>query len=303
MRQPSTSSIVIACLALLLLSPAGLRAAQKQNAKQKSPARAAVDAAIDDLRKEIQAHLRDPVILVRDACDYFETKKAPDVTVGAILDALETRIDANPRTAAYVRWQLLSGLPKEIAPDDVPRALEVYRKAPPPSPRVGLSPADQAQLDRALQGVRQTDDVILTSRLEALVRTWAQANRHVLAYRDEWYRRLPKKAPTFAAAFRDAFERQNLAAGAEDFSPLVIADVQNWLVAGDADPPKCAALAEVLAQLRLKEPPPYYAYADVRYGKLTWVRKTDSIDPRKKLTYLHQALVEAAMRPVKKPVR
>ena len=36
-------------------------------------------------------------------------------------------------------------------------------------------------------------------------------------------------------------------------------------------------------------------------GKLTWVKKTDSMDPRKKLTHLHQALVEAAKRAPKKP--
>jgi hypothetical protein len=261
-------------------------------AKPPSP----LDAAIDELRKEFQAHLRDPRIPVREACDYFVAKPSPAVTADVVFAAVETRLDTDTRTAAYIRWQLLSALPVEIAEKDSTAAIALYRKAPASSPRIGLSPGEQAKLDKALEGRRTTDDVILTSQLQAAVREWSKANKHVIAYRNEFYRRLPKKLPTFIAAFQDAFERQNLAAGAEDFSPLVIADVQNWLVAGDADAAKCATLAEVLAQLRAKEAPSYYGYAAVRYGKLTWVKEKDSMDPRKKLTYLHQSLVEAAAR-------
>ena len=291
--------VVPLCLAALLLCASSAAVAA---AAAKSPARAAVDSAVDDLRKEFAAHLRDPAVRVREACDYFTEKPSPAVTVDAVFAALEAKLDPDPRTAAYVRWQLLSALPKEVEPAVLVRALHAYRNAPPPAARFGLAPAEQSKLDGMLQGVRPTNDVVLTSRLEARVREASRANRHFLAYRDEWYRRLPKGAPTFAAALQDAYERQTLAAGAEDFAPLVIADVQNWLVAGDADPPKCAALAELIAQLRSKEPPPFYASAAVRSGKLTWVKKTDSMDPRKKLTHLHQALVEAAQRrPAPKP--
>lgn len=262
----------------------------------KAPDRQAVDAAIDELRKEFQAQLRDPRTPVREVCDYFVAKPSTALTPDAILAALDGKIDPDARIAAYIRWQLLSGLPQEISPDLAAACLVVYRRAPLPSPRVGLSAAEQSRLDKALEGRRSTDDVILTSQLQSAVREWSRANKHVLAYRDEWYRRLPKKLPTFVAAFQDAFERQTLAAGAEDFAPLVIADVQNWLVAGDADPARCAALAEVLAQLRSKEAPQYYGSAAFRYGKLSWVKERDSMDPRKKLTYLHQSLVEAAQK-------
>ena len=297
---PPAYPVVPVCLAALLICAVPGPASAASAAK--SPARAAIDAAADDLRKEFAAHLRDPAVRVREACDYFTDKPTPAVTVDAVFAALDTKLDPDPRTAAYIRWQLLSALPKDLDPSLLGRAIQAYGTAPAPLARVGLSAAEQAKLDRLLQGVRPTDDVVLTSGLEKEVRQWSRANRHLLAYRDEWYRRLPKRAPTFAAAFRDAYERQTLAAGAEDFAPLVIADVQNWLVAGDADPAKCAALAELIAQLRAKEPPAFYASAAVRSGKLTWVKKTDSMDPRKKLTHLHQALVEAAQRrPPPKP--
>jgi len=295
MRYMRRSMKAMACIIVLMMSLPAIAAPAPR-----SPGRAALDAAIDELRKEFQAHLRDPAVEVRPVCDYFVAKPSKAIQAADLLAVLETKIDADPRIAAYIRWQLLSGLPA-VEVKDAAAAIAVYRNAPAPTPRVGLSPAEQAQLDRALEGRRPTDDVILTSQMEAAVRQWSRANRHVIAYRDEWYRRLPRSVPTFAAAFEDAYERQMLGAGAEEFSPLVIADVHNWLVAGDADAPKCAVLAELLAQLRAKEAPPYYGYASVRYGKLTWVKEKDSMDPRKKLTHLHQALVEAARTPVPKP--
>lgn len=299
MRQASAATVVIVCL-LIGFAAAPVSAAPPA----KTAARAAVDAGIDELRKEYQANQRDPAVTpLRTVCDYFTAKKVPAVPIDAVLTALESKLDGDARAAAYIRWQLLSALPSEVDAAVAARAVEVYRSAALPAPRVGLSAAEQAKLDRLLEGKRNTDDVVFTSELEKAVRVWSQANKYMLAYRDEWYRRLPKNLPTFAAAFRDAFERQNLAAGAEDFSPLVIADVQNWLVTGGADPAKCSQLAELVAQLRAKEAPAYYAFAAVRSGKLTWVKNTDSIDPRKKLTHLHQALVEAAQQPVKKAAK
>jgi hypothetical protein len=275
----------------------------------KSPAKAAVDAAVDALRQECAANRKDGRAL-RETCDYFGGPgsaaaaagvgvAAPDVD--AVLSALvDPRLDPDPRAALYIRWQFLSALPAELPPTALPRALDAYRQAPRPAARFGLAEKDQRVLDELLSSVRKTDDVVLTSKLEAQARQGAEQNKPVLAYRDEWYRRLPKVPATFAAAFEDAYQRQSQAAGAETFSALVIADVQQWLVVG-GDPAAAGALAELVARLRDKPAPPYYASAAVRSGKLTWVKKTDSMDPRKKLTHLHQALVEAAQKPPTPP--
>jgi hypothetical protein len=286
----SQGRVVLAAFVLALTARL-IPAAPAPNAAK--AARVALDAAIDELRKEYQAHQRDPKQPLRKSCDYFTAKPNPAVTMDAVLLALEQRIDADPFLTGYVRWQLLSALPREIDAATLPRALKVYSAAPPPTPRYGLSEKDQKALDQQIPNAQKTDDVILTSQLEAIVRNWSEQNRYIVAYRDEWYRRLPKAPPAFAAAFEDAYERQTLAAGADDFAPIVIADVQNWLAIA-AEPSQCAALANLLSRLRDKPAPSYYASAAIRSGKLTWVKKTDSMDPRKKLTHLHQALVEAA---------
>lgn len=291
-KLASRSCVLLATLAVMIF--AGIaRAAPLAKADK-----AAIDAAVADLRKEFLAHQRDPKAPLRTSCDFFKDK--PAIAIDAVLAALEQRLDSDPLVAAYARWQLLSALPKEIPAANVMQAIEVYRQAPRPSPRFGLSEKEQAALDTLLASAKKTDDVLLTIRLENAFKGWLEQNRHILAYRDEWYRRLPKLAATFAAGFQDAFERQNLAAGADEFAAAVISDVHSWLLASkEADAPHCAALAQLLARLREKPPPPYYASAAVRSGKLTWVKKTDSMDPRKKLTHLHQALLEAAQKGAK----
>jgi hypothetical protein len=80
--------------------------------------------------------------------------------------------------------------------------------------------------------------------------------------------------------------------------PTVIADLESWALL-EATPAQCAAMADVVGQLRVKSIPTYYAEAAVRRDKLTWVKKADTIDPRKKLTHLHELLVEQAQKPPK----
>jgi hypothetical protein len=178
------------------------------------------------------------------------------------------------------------------------RAIAIYRQAPLPAPRYGLGAAEQAVLEAALQDARKQDDVVLNAQLEKSVKAVADRNRPLVAYRDEWYRRLPKVPKAFVVGLVDAYERSTVAAGAEDWVPTVIADIESW-ASLEASPRQCAAMADVVGQLRARTPPPYYAEAAVRRDKLTWVKKSDTIDPRKKLTHLHELLVEQAQKPPK----
>lgn len=292
---------------LVLLSALASLFVLTESAMAKSTTRAsspAVDAAVESLRKEYAAHLKDPKLPIRTACDYFAKDRPADVTVDAVLAALEQPLAGDPRLVAYVRWQMLSGLPNALDdPAMLVWAIKVYRAAPPPVPRYGLTAADQQKLDAALAGMRRQDDVALTLKLESLARPALEANRSILAYRDEWYRRLPNVPATFRAAFEDAQERQDAAAGAENWVPTVIADVQRWLTTGEADAKACATLAEFVGQLRARPPPFYYSSAAIRREKLVWVKRADTIDPRKKLTNLHQELVARAQKPDPRPAK
>src|SRR3954468_5610542 len=75
-----------------------------------SAGQAAVRAAVMALMDEYEQHRREPDDHpLRKSCDYFKDHPSQDVTSDAIMaELLGPYQDA--RQAAYVRWQLLSGL-------------------------------------------------------------------------------------------------------------------------------------------------------------------------------------------------
>lgn len=280
--------------------PAASRPAIKPGPAGKlTPAqKAAVDSAVATLRKEVAAYQKDPKASLRTQADFFSGKNPAVLTPDAVLTALEQPIPGDVRAAAYIRWQLMSALPEKLDDGLVERAITIYRQAPLPVPRYGLARSEQAVLEAALQDARKQDDVLLNAQVQKSVNAVAQWNRPIVAYRDEWYRRLPKTPRVLAIGLVDALERSMVAAGAEDWVPIVIADVESWALL-EATPAQCAAMADLVGQLRVRSIPTYYAEAAVRRDKLSWVKKADTIDPRKKLTHLHELLVEQAQRPPK----
>ena len=275
------------------------RPATKATTAKLTPAqKAAVDSAVEALRKEFAAYQKDPKRPLRTQADFFAGNRPAVLTPVAVLAALEQPLPGDVRVAAYARWQLMSALPEKLDESLVERGLAIYRQAPLPAPRYGLAANEQAVLDAALQDARKQDDVLLNAQLQKSVKAVVAHNRPILAYRDEWYRRLPKTPKVLAVGLVDALERSNVAAGAEDWVPTVIADLESWALL-EATPAQCAAMADLVGQLRARTIPTYYAEAAVRRDKLTWVKKADTIDPRKKLTHLHELLVEQAQKPPK----
>ncbi len=286
---------------LLVARGAGWRRRAGTAPKPPTPQRT-IEIAIESLEKEYAAAQKGPAkSALREHCDYFVDHPAPDLKPEAILAAVQRDLPGDQRAASYVRWQLLSGLPAPIDqhnPRLLAEAIDAYRKAPLPLPHFGLTPADQAQLNSLAASARREEDVAINSRVEQAVQNVMEANRYLIAYRDEFYHRLPKTPQTFLAAFVDADQRLKVAAGVRDWMPTVINDVYNWMGTDAADPQSCATLANAVAELRFRAAPPYYDKVVLgKQSKLTWEKKSDSANPEGKLPVLQQALLEAARRP------
>jgi hypothetical protein len=272
----------------------------KQGRAQSKAEVAVLDAAVLELKKEFAAHQKDPQKSpIRTQCTYFLDHPA-QVSPESLLGAIDQVTGNDPRLVAYVRWQMLSAAPKKFEQGSslLPRVLEAYRKAPLPPPRFGISPQDQAKLDASLKDVRKEDDAKLSTMLEELARREAEANKPILAYRDELYARLPACYDALLAGFRDAAERTAAAAGggtSDEHAGRVLKDAQAWAQSGTADPKQCAQLAEAVARLRHTRSPPYYARATLRRGdsRLSWATKTDAVYSPKKLSDLEVVLREA----------
>ncbi|HYO11229.1 MAG TPA: hypothetical protein VER17_19850 [Tepidisphaeraceae bacterium] len=258
--------------------------------------RVAVRAAASALAKEFEAHLRSPGKSdIRSACTYFKDKPSPDVTPQAIVAALGAPA-GDGRTAAYVRWQLLSGVPEAPDPQYAKELLAAYRASPGPSPRPGAAPAEQQALDRALQGRTADDASGLTQQLDAAVARSRQDNAAIFSYREELYRRLPKNPDAFVMAMEDLHQRLLAGAEAKDFVKQFATDVRDWAA---TTPPSAAALlqtARAVRKLADARGPQYYtaAYWHEPSRRLAWRKTRAGIDAGNELKDLAVYLEEQA---------
>ena len=292
--------VPLALIAVVTLGAPAKTPETKQSRAQVKAEAAVLESAVSELKKEFAAHQKDPQKApLRTQCTYFLDHPA-QVAPESLLGAIDQVTGTDPRLVAYVRWQLLSGAPKKFEPEPklLPRVLEAYRRAPLPPPRFGTSPQDQAKLDASLKDVRKEDDARLSTMLEELGRREAEANKPILAYRDELYARLPTGYDALVAGLRDAAERTAAAAGggtSDEHAGRVVKDAQAWAQSGSAEPKQCGQLVEAVARLRHTRSPPYYARATLRRGadRPSWATKTDSVYSPKKLADLEKVLRDA----------
>ena len=271
-------------------------AATKVSARSVAKAEAeALEAVVAELKREYAAHQKDPATVpLRQQCTWFVDHPQP-LSPAAIVSALNQPMGSDGQMVAYVKWQLLSGLPPKVEdPAVAARLVEAYARAPQPLPRFGMAAEEKSQLDAALKDARREDDLILTSKLDQHVARVAGLNQPILAYRDGLYARLPEGFETLVAGFRDAAERTQAAAGGgvdDKHAEKVVNDAQAWAQSGLAEARQLGQLAEVVAKLRHLRSPPYYAEAKYqRTERLGWSNRTDAVYSPTKLENLEKLL-------------
>jgi hypothetical protein len=258
--------------------------------------KAVVEKAVAELRREFTAHTKNASSAsLRTECDYFK----PDAGVSAdlVLPILEKPIQgADARQTAYVKWQLLSALPKTVEDESIAqRLVKVYQRAPTPSPRYTCAPREQKELDKLLSGARPEDDVRLTDKLEEAVKRGAEADRPIIAFRDELYRRLSPGRDKYIAALQDANARLVVAADKEFLAEALEKDLPTWAIStADSEKGQVKEVADLLGKLRFVESPTYYKSAGVRRGKLQWISDTDTLLTTKKFATLHKTLLDVS---------
>lgn len=263
---------------------------------------AAVRGAVAALSKEYEKYLRDPTSSVRESSNYFLDYPDPAVTPDAVAQALGGR-GGEPRTTAYVRWQLLSALPEGDAelPEAVSRAMLVaYRTAPPPIPRPGIAPHEQKQFDALTRGKKLEHEPDVKGEADAAVSAVARQNVAILRYRDELYRRLPKTPETFAAALEDLAQRMNAVADGKDQVKALAKDVREWAAGPDATPPQLVAIARAARRLADSRGPQYYQspYWSTANNVFQWRKTRTGIDTGHALKDLAVFLEEMSQQPV-----
>ena len=260
---------------------------------------AAIEEAVSLLRREYLSRQQDPAATpLRRQSNYFldnSTKLDPKSLVAALERPVLTDKGArDPHLAAYVKWQLLSGGPETFEGDLLTRVLEVYRKAPVPATRVGMSEYDRKKLDVLLASTKPDGHVRLEDKLDGAVKKTAESNKAALAYRDELYARLPPGYDTFALGLADGYARLSAGAATKDHMKRVVDGLKAWAASGDARPKQCAALAQIVYKLRSERGPKYYVSIGTRGGKPYWVTRTETLYDDDKLRALQEFLEQQA---------
>jgi hypothetical protein len=233
-------------------------ASTRRSSSSNDPARAAVRSAATTLAKEYEAYLKNPRSAeLRSSGNYFKDHPSKDVNAEAIASALLGG-RGDPRESAYIRWQLLSGLPETLDPQIAKELLTAYRASPGPAPRPGIGQEDQQRLYVAIQGKKESDVSDLKAAIGDAVSRVARDNAPVLGYRDELYKKLPKTPEAFAAAVDDLTQRTNAAAETKDLVKSLAADVRNWAATANPPPDVLARVARGVRALADAKGPQYY---------------------------------------------
>jgi hypothetical protein len=256
--------------------PAAAKPAPAQSAEAK--ANLAVTKAVTALKKEYVEHQKDPIAPLRKDCNYFVEQPDGEVSVEAILNALDRRVGDDLASDAYVKWQLLSGIKGKIDPKLTGRAISVYQNAPRPVIRPGTDEAEKRQLQQMLPNHVENPDVADEYNKEWSDRVFKarQANEPVFRYRNELFEKLPPSLMTFRAGLQDAYLRVMNGYPADKFVEDIQKGIREW--ASDGKPAELNDLANLLRGLTRemtgKNPrsPEYFnqVHYDGKNQKLTW---------------------------------
>ena len=264
------------------------------------PAAAAVRAAVVTLTKEYDQYLRNAAgAAVRETSNYFKDTHDDTVTPDAVIAALQSR-GGDPRTSAYVKWQLLSGLPNGDAldPSAAKQLLAAYRNAPAPLPRPGIAQQEQQKLDVYVQGKKESDEADIKAYLDTAVSQVARSNAPILKYRDALYQKLPKTPENFAAAMDDLVQRLKAAAEDKDLLKQLVADVREWATLESRPPHVMIALAHAARKLADTKGPQYYQSPYWHSSNVfAWRKTRGSVDSASALKDLAVYLEEQAAQP------
>jgi hypothetical protein len=225
---------------------------QRTRADARNPA---ILEAIVELTKEIEPALRNGERPPRDQSNYF--LGGSDIPPSAVILALRRPLGSDVRAQAYVKWQLMSALPRELDEKTSAEILQVYRIAPAPLPRLGMEKQSRDDLERMIRNARENDAERLVEQFEQMDERVERDNLLMLKYRDALFARLPVGYDAIVAGFDDAAARINVGADAADHARALCKAVEGW--APNAPPEQLKSVSRALSQLEKKKGQEYYS--------------------------------------------
>jgi hypothetical protein len=205
---------------------------------------------------------------LREKSDLWSAGKLPDgITIDIVLAGLTQQMSTDPRIDAYVKWEMLSGVPNPTTDEILPRVVEAYRAAPKPLNHPGLDHAMlQAQLNKAGNKDRHAIEPI-NDVLDKMAAQYETNNDPVMKYRNDLLSRLPTNASTIQAEVEDLYYRVSAATPSKPMFDRLREKLKTWAVT--AKPNEVNSVIPVVAKIGdMAKNDKYKAYTRVE-----WIEK------------------------------
>lgn len=201
--------------------------------------------AVEEIRREYDRGA------MRTESSYFRDAPCTDLTTDNLFILLDRKLGASNVADGYIKWQLLSSLPKSLAAQYKPMVIAALNKAPVPEMMAGVitDDAQRQQMERKAARFNEEQAKAAMEQLDSERGRIHTLNMPILAYRAALAELLDESYDGVMAAFGDAYHRAQ--AGAE-YASAVERGVQlanGWL---KTDPPAnmLQRFAGALAEMR-----------------------------------------------------
>lgn len=233
----------------------GAKAASRRTTNKAVKIPAAANTITQELRREFE------IGKLRSASDYFEKSPNAEMTAEVIAAMLTRRQGSSDSMDAYIKWQLLSGLPTPISEQLLGDAVAAYRNAPALESRPGMTPDQRKILDRAL---KQSDEPAnIKGMLIDESRRIDILNEPVVSYREDLFAKLPDSFDVMQAGLLDLYQRAQAGVTPSRFIGKVAGRINKW--SAQADQADIQNLSAMLDELLNAKVPDYYF--DVRFDQ------------------------------------
>jgi hypothetical protein len=251
-----------------------------------------LNKAIEALTREYKQQVAKDGESTRERSNYFENEKPEDVTVDALLAALEAPIKGlDARGNAWVKWQLLSALTEPLEDkQQLKQFVAIYRKAPKPEKHPSLDNRRRSKLDKMVSGKGRDDQLLVRQEFAAINQQYVKENEFVLRYRNTLYSKLPVTLDTIKLGFEDAYERASVGMDVESITRLIDKTIRDYIGSEGAGSPRVREVQPIVEQVVKLHGA--VVYNDVQLNdkdQLVWKSAPVSMDPRQTLAKLRNA--------------
>lgn len=236
-----------------------------------------VARAVQVLTREARDAIRLKKPFPRTESDYFIQSPAK-VDVVKLFEAL-IRPGSQPALIdGYVKWQLLSILPKRLGPEFERAGAKVLLFAPPIAPLPGATSASRAALNKQVGQIKREEIDAFNQSFQTTLDEERQRVNVIVRFRRELSMKLPIAEQCLKARLDELWTRGSYGFEIETEAKRFFADVGEWK--SSADPKQVGQMAKTIADYAARPQPVLFDHLEwnADESRAVWMTKNTGFD-------------------------